>query len=96
MVGSKKYTCKWQKQFVCTVVDRKKHNSKNGGHVASSIHSQMGLGKGALGIPELRRIPSGYPLWIIGATSAKIEIKGSNGVYCQLGLRGDWSLNESE
>ena len=55
---------------------QKNRNSKNGGHVASSIHSQMGLGKGALGIPDLRhipdlrRIPSGYPVWIIGATSA--------------------------
>ena len=30
--------------------------------VQTQIHRQMGLGTGALGIPELRRIPSGYIL----------------------------------
>ena len=41
--------------------DRNKGNSKHKKMGAMSLwtHSQMGLGIGALGVPELRRIPSG-------------------------------------
>ena len=51
-------------------------------------HSQMGLGIGALGVPELRRIPSGQ----LGPPRLLLK-RGLEQKYCQLGLCGDWSLN---
>ena len=70
--------------------DRNKGNSKHKKMGAMSLwtHSQMGLGIGALGVPELRRIPSGQL-----EPPGLLLKRGLEQKYCQLGLRGDWSLN---